>query len=324
MHTQRLELWQHQHVFNINKAAAEKRTLVVVAVTFVMMIAEIVFGWLTNSMALFADGWHMGTHAFALGISLIAYVLARRYADDNRFTFGTWKMEILGAFSSAIILAVVGLLMIGTSIERLIRPLPIQYGEAIVVAIVGLVVNVVCVFILGSRESTQGHHHHGHASDHHHPGDDTSDHHGREGMDLNLKSAYLHVVADAMTSVLAIAALLGVRYLGLNWLDPFMGIVGAAMILRWSYLLLKDTSGILLELRPKMDALADDITAHIEDGDTRISDLHLWNVAQDKYAVAMSLVAASPSSPDEYKGRLGRHSELAHVTIEVNRCENAA
>ncbi len=321
MHTEKIELWQHQHVFNIDKTAVEKRTLVVVALTSTMMITEIVFGWLTHSMALFADGWHMGTHAFALGISLIAYVLARKFAHDNRFTFGTWRVEILGAFSSAIILAVVGMLMIGTSIERLINPLTIQYGEAILVAILGLVVNLVCVAILGSRGTTPGHHHE-HPSEHHPHSEAAPHHHDHEGMDLNLKSAYLHVVADSMTSVLAIAALLGVRYLGLKWLDPFMGIVGAAMILRWSYSLLRETSGILLELRPRMDHLAEDIAGHIEDGDTRISDLHLWNVAQDKYACAISLVAASPSTPEVYKGKLARHSELAHVTIEINRCQD--
>ncbi|GAK52508.1 cation efflux system protein [Candidatus Moduliflexus flocculans] len=294
---QPLELWQHQHTFNLEKTRIEKKTRLVVIITFAMMIAEIFFGWLTNSMALLADGWHMGTHAFALGISLIAYILARTYAHDNRFTFGTWKIEILGAYSSAIVLGMVGLLMIATSVERMIHPLPIQYNQALLVAMLGLVVNVVCAVILNS-----GGHAHGH-------------HHAHE--DLNLKSAYLHVIADAMTSVLALLALLGAKYLRVTWLDAFMGIVGAGLILNWSAMLLKETANILLDRA--VTPLAEEVRATLEsDGDTRISDLHLWKVAQDKYACIVAVVTNQKCAVDEYRQRLQDIHELAHITIEIN------
>jgi cation diffusion facilitator family transporter len=383
MHREQIELWQHQHVFNPDKSAAEKRTLAVVTITFAMMIVEIIVGWLTNSMALFADGWHMGTHAFALGVSLLAFVLARRHSRDNRFVFGTWKIEILGAYTSAVILGIVGILMTWASVQRILSPVPIDYGQAIAVAILGLVVNVACAVILGYRGGNdhhaavpgnthsdhaehaqhEGEHHHPHAEhtphedehhhphaehtphedEHHHPHADhpqheevahahhapsrpATSHLGHTHDDLNLKSAYLHVVADATTSILAIAALLGVRQFGLLWLDPMMGIVGAGLILRWSYLLLRDTSGILLDLAHGADAsLVEHVKAHIEsDGDSQVSDLHLWKVGQDSYACIVSLVTGTAQTTEEYKVRLGKHGELAHVTIEVNRSQSAA
>lgn len=313
MHHTNLQLWQHQHRFNLEKKQIERQTLIVVIITVIMMIAEILFGWLTNSMALFADGWHMGTHAFALSISLIAYILARTYAHDSRFTFGTWKIEILGAYSSAIVLGMVGIMMIYTSIERLIHPLPIQYNQALLVAVLGLVVNAVCAVILNSG----GHAHpHDHGHDHHEHHDA---HHAND--DLNLKSAYLHVIADAMTSVLAIIALLGAKYMNFNWLDPFMGIVGAGLILRWGALLLKDTASILLD-RNTDAPLSQEISQHLEsDGDTKISDLHVWQVAQNKYACIVALVTGRDYSLAEYKQRLTAVHELVHVTIEMNRCQ---
>jgi cation diffusion facilitator family transporter len=344
MHNERLELWRHQHTFNIEKKAIERRTLIVVIITFAMMIAEIVGGWLTNSMALFADGWHMGTHAFALGISLLAYILARKYAQDQRFTFGTWKIEILGAYTSAIVLGMVGLLMVLTSLERLINPQDIQYDQALIVAVIGLVVNLVCAAVLNAQHIAHdhGHHHAEHGHDHQHEEHGHDHHHGehthahlrdehdhaslpQKQADLNLKSAYLHVLADALTSVLAIVALFGAKYLRLNWLDPFMGIVGATLIFRWALSLLRDTSGILLELEHETDvSLVEAIKAQIEsDGDTKISDLHLWKVAQSQYACIVSLVAANPCAVEKYKERLDRHPELVHVTIEVNLCQGA-
>jgi cation diffusion facilitator family transporter len=228
MHHEQIELWQHLHIFNAEKKSIEARTLMVVIVTFSTMIAEIVFGLLSNSMALLADGWHMGTHAFALGVSLFAYIMARKYAHDHRFTFGTWKIEILGAYTSAIVLGVAGVLMVFVSIERFFKPLGIHYTEAIFVASLGLLVNIVCALILSGGKHSHGHEHQHDGIEH--------DHHNHE--DLNLKSAYLHVLADAFTSVLAIVALLGAKYLKFNWLDPFMGILGAGLILRWSFLLL--------------------------------------------------------------------------------------
>ncbi len=314
MHNEQIELWQHHHIFNADKKAVEKRTLIVVIITFVTMIAEILFGWISNSMALLADGWHMGTHAFALGISLIAYIAARKYAKDETFTFGTWKIEILGGYTSAVVLGIVGAIMIYSSVERIINPLNIYYNQALFVAILGLLVNLVCAIILNI-----GGHAHEHA--HHHHGEDEHSHHGNDHEDLNLKSAYLHVVADAMTSVLAITALLGGKYFNFVWLDPFMGIVGACLIIRWSFLLLKDTGGILLE-REINNPIADEIKAEIEsDGDSKISDLHIWKVAQNKYACIVSLVTARNYSIEAYKARLNKIHELTHVTIEVNECK---
>jgi cation diffusion facilitator family transporter len=313
MHDEQIELWQHHHVFNADKKSVEKSTLIVVVITFVTMIAEILFGWISHSMALLADGWHMGTHAFALGISLIAYVMARKFAKDRSFTFGTWKIEILGAYTSAIVLGLVGLIMIYSSINRILHPLNIYYNQALLVAVIGLTVNVVCAVILNSGG-------HSHENAHHHEEDDHHAHsHHHE--DLNLKSAYLHVVADALTSVLAIAALIGAKYFNFVWLDPFMGIVGAVLIIRWSYLLLKDTGGILLE-REIENPINDEIKHEIEsDGDSIISDLHVWKVAQDKYACIVSLVTAKNCSIEDYKKRLAKVHELAHVTIEVHECK---
>jgi len=308
MHKEQIERWQHPHVFNTEKKTVEKRTLIVVIITFVMMIAEIFYGWLTNSMALFADGWHMGTHAFALGISLFAYILARKYAADDRFAFGAWKIEILGAYSSAIVMGIVGLFMIFTSVERIINPLGIQYNQALFVAILGLLVNVVCAIILNTG---------GHSHEHAHDGDDHAKHHH----DLNQKAAYLHVVADAVTSVLAIVALIGAKYYNFVWLDPFIGIVGAGLILRWAALLLKDTSKILVQ-REMDSPIAGEIKGLMEsDGDTKVSDLHIWRVAQNKYACVVSLVAENGYSIEEYKKRLTNIHELAHSTIEIHSCD---
>lgn len=312
MHQQHIESWQHQHAFNIEKKAIEKRTLIVVIITFVMMIAEILVGWVSNSMALLADGWHMGTHAFALGISLLAYILARKYSNDQSFTFGTWKIEILGAYSSAIILGMVGVIMIFSSLERLLNPLDILYDQALMVAIIGLIVNLACAFILNVKDHAHEPHQHHTEHDHSHS-HDTHD-------DLNLKSAYLHVVADALTSVLAIVALLGAKYFNYNWLDPIMGMIGAILILSWAASLIRSTSHILLER--EMDyTLVNAIKAQIEsDNDTKISDLHVWKVAQHQYACIVSLVTGRPYTIDEYKERLSILPELVHVTIEKNLC----
>ncbi|KAF0154194.1 MAG: cation diffusion facilitator family transporter [Syntrophaceae bacterium] len=310
MHHEQIELWQHHHQFNAEKKAVEKRTLIVVIVTLVTMIAEILFGWISNSMALLADGWHMGTHAFALGVSLAAYILARKYAQDESFTFGTWKIEILGGYTSAIVLGMVALVMIYSSVERIIHPLDIHYNQALMVAVIGLLVNVVCAFILTGV---------GHGHEHSH--EDRQGHHKHHYEDLNLKSAYLHVVADAMTSVLAIVALLGAKYFNVVWLDPFMGIVGAGLILRWSFSLLKDTGYILLQ-READGEIVDEIKKEIEsDGDSKICDLHLLKVAQNKYACILSLVTAQRRTIEDYKLRLRNIHELAHVTIEINQCE---
>jgi cation diffusion facilitator family transporter len=307
MHKDHIHLWQHEHDFNMEKKSSEIKTLIVVIITLLTMSAEIFFGWLFNSMALFADGWHMGTHAAALGISLGAYMLARRHARNLEFTFGTWKIEILGAYTSAIILGIVGIAMVFISIERFLSPLEIRYDQALIVAVIGLAVNVVCAFILGSG--------HDHARDHEH---DREDH--DHGMDLNLKSAYVHVIADALTSILAIAALLGAKFLHLNWLDPAMGILGAFLILRWALSLLRETSHILLD-RQSDSLLGGKIRETIEaDKDSKVSDLHIWQVSQGQFACIVSVVTGSNQSYSHYKKLLDKIPGLAHVTVEVLSC----
>ena len=233
MHTHDISRYQHPHVFHYSGEQAEKKTMRVVLLTVSMMVVEIVAGWLFNSMALLADGWHMSTHAAALGISWVAFFLARRYAADQRFAFGTWKIEVLGGFVSGILLGMVGIAMAFISIERLYKPVTIHFNQAIFVAVIGLAVNLISIVLLGD-----------HPHDHDHT-DERGNAHAHDN--LNLRAAYLHVLADAMTSVLAIAALLGGKYMNWNWLDPMMGIVGAILILRWTHSLLRETGGILLD-----------------------------------------------------------------------------
>ncbi|MDP3981086.1 MAG: cation diffusion facilitator family transporter [Chlamydiota bacterium] len=298
MHQDNIESWQHHHTFNVNKEHIEKKTLVVVIITFITMLAEIVFGLITNSMALFADGVHMGTHAFALGLSLFAYIFARKHAKNEHFTFGTWKIEILGAYSSALVLGMVAMMMVYSSMERLIHPLVIHYNQALFVAVIGLAVNVICALILNAGSDVHAHN------------------------DLNLKSAYIHVITDAMTSIFAIIALIGAKYYSLNFLDPMMGIVGALLITRWASLLLKDSAQILLDYK-SVSPLTIEIRELIEsDGDTRISDLHVWKVADHKYACIISLVTGKGYLIEDYKERLKNIRELAHITIEKNECMN--
>ncbi len=315
MHRDHIGLWQHHHSFNSEKKSEEKRTLIVVIVTLVTMVLEIFFGWISHSMALLADGWHMGTHALALGVSLSAYIIARKLSMDHRFTFGTWKIEILGAYTSAIVLGMVGIMMIFTSIERMIHPMPILYNQALLVAIIGLSVNLACAVILHHPHSHHDHHDHESPDSHH------SSHHTHHGDDLNFKSAYIHVVTDALTSVLAILALVGAKFFAIQWLDPFMGIVGGGLILHWTISLLKDTSGILLEYETDT-SFVDQIRTNIEsDGDSTISDLHVWKIAQDKYACIISVVARERYPAEEYKQRLKTIHELVHITIEMNPCK---
>ena len=306
MHLEKIQNWQHHHNFNVEKKSIERKTMIVVLITIFTMAVEIIAGWVFRSMALFADGCHMGTHATALGISLFAYILARKYTHDKKYAFGTWKIEILGAYTSSILLGIVGLFVLGISIERFFKPVEIIYNHALIVAVIGLLVNFVCAIILQS-----GHEHH------HHEHDDSHDHHHD---DLNLRSAYLHVVADALTSVFAIIALLGAKYFHWNWLDPFMGIVGSILIFRWTFTLLKDTSEILLD--KVTDApITDKIKTIIEsDSDSKVSDLHLWKVAQNKYACTVCIVASKPCSIDGYKEKLSKISEIAHLVIEINEC----
>lgn len=313
MNSEHIHLWQHDHDFNSGKKSSETKTLVVVIITLLTMFAEIFIGWLSNSMALLADGFHMGTHAIALGISLGAYMLARRHAKSSGFAFGTWKIEILGAYTSAIVLGIAGLAMIVMSVERFLNPLVIRYNEALIVAMLGLSVNIICALILGSG------HNHGHEHDHDEVVHNHVHEHGRD-MDLNLKSAYLHVVADALTSILAIAALLGAKYLKLTWLDPAMGILGAFLILRWAFLLLRDTSRILLDWHGDLSVTKSIREIIEQDSDSKVSDLHIWQVSEGRYACIVSVITGSGRTYSYYKRLLDSVPGLVHVTVEVLAC----
>ena len=317
MHTDNLSDWTHDHVFDAGSRAAERGTRLVMWITAAMMVIEIVAGWWFNSMALLADGWHMSSHALAIGLSAFAYAAARKYARDPRFAFGTWKIEILGGFASAIFLLGVAALMVVGSVERILAPTPIHFREAIVVACLGLVVNIVCALILGRAHD---HHHHGDEHGHHH--DDA--HH----QDLNLRSAYLHVLADAATSVLAIIALVGGWIYGWSWLDPLMGIVGAILVASWARGLLVETGKVLLDREmdhPVVAEIRDAIETGVEDGDTRITDLHVWRVGKGAYSCALSVLTHDPAlTPARIREQLAVHEEIVHTTIEIQLCPEAS
>jgi cation diffusion facilitator family transporter len=310
-HSDDLSHWTHDHVFDEGSQAAERGTRLVMWITAAMMVVEITAGWWFNSMALLADGWHMSSHALAIGLSALAYAAARKYAKDPRFAFGTWKIEILAGYTSAVSLLGIAGLMAFSSIERLFAPSPIHYREAIVIAVIGLVVNVVCAFILGGAHHHHGDHGHGH--DHHHD----HDHHHH---DLNLKSAYVHVIADAATSVLAIAALFGGWFFGWAWLDPLMGIVGAVLVAVWAKNLIVDTGKVLLDREMDAPVVAEIREAvEADSGATRIVDLHVWRVGRQSYSCAMSVVTSDPAlSPQAVRERLAVHEEIVHSTIELH------
>jgi cation diffusion facilitator family transporter len=319
MHTDNLSPWSHDHIFDRGSHAAERGTRLVMWITAATMVVEIVAGWWFNSMALLADGWHMSSHAFAIGVSAFAYAAARRHARDPRFAFGTWKIEVLGGFASAIFLLGVAAMMVFGSAERLLAPQTIHYQEAMIVAALGLVVNVVCALILGHAHDHHDDRHHGH-DDHHH-----DHHHGHaHGDDLNLKSAYLHVIADAATSVLAIAALAGGWLYGWSWLDPVMGIVGAVLVAIWAKGLLIETSKVLLD-REMDHPLVAEIREVVESGpaagDTRIADLHVWRVGKGNFACALTVVTHDRQlTPAQVRTQLAEHEEIVHATIEIHCC----
>ena len=311
MHIHTLEQWQHTHDFAESSGGAERSTLKVLMLTAVMMVFEIAAGVAFGSMALLADGWHMGTHVAAFGITLFAYRYARKHANDPQYSFGTGKVSVLGGFASAVALAVVALVMALESVMRMFEPHSIQFNEAIMVAAVGLTVNLVSGLMLRG--------HHGHE---HHQRDDASHGHSHHH-DHNLRAAYLHVLADAMTSVFAIVALLAGKYFGWIWLDPVMGLVGAAVITRWAYGLMRDSSHILLDGAADGEIGKRVKDAIEEDADNRVVDLHVWQVGPHHYSVSVSLVTHHPRAPQHYKRLLDDIPLLAHVVVETNICRGA-
>jgi cation diffusion facilitator family transporter len=305
MHTDSLDKWRHEHVYLGHAHGEHERKLkLVIALTAAMMVIEIAAGLYFGSMALEADGWHMATHAGALTISAAAYVFARRRAADSRFTFGTGKVGDLAGFASAIILSLVALWLIIESVRRLTAPVPISFAESLLVAVVGLGVNLLSAWLLRS-DHTHGHSHDGSAPHVH--------------TDHNIRSAYLHVVADALTSVLAIVGLTAGLLLGWIWMDALMGIVGAVVIARWSYQLIRDSGAVLLDMTPD-PSIAQRIRSILETGDDRVADLHLWRVGPGHYSAIVSLLTHRPERPSHYRERLRVLDNLSHVTIEIDTC----
>lgn len=316
MHDQNLQPWQHEHSFGQDeKKPGEARTIVVIVLTAMTMVVEIAAGIAFGSMALLADGLHMASHAVALGISAFAYIYARRHAHDERYSFGTGKVNALGGFSGAILLGVFAAMMAWESVLRFIEPVAIAFDHAIFVACLGLIVNGLSVFILG----------HSHEDDRH---DDASldhldgvsakhtdhDHHH----DHNLRAAYLHVLADTLTSLLAIFALLAGKYGDATWMDPLMGIIGGLLVAKWSLGLLRTTGAVLLDKQASQQ-LRDSIRERIEsNGDDRVSDLHVWSIGAGIYAVELAVVTSDPKPADHYKKRLGVFKGLVHATVEVH------
>jgi len=305
MHTESIDHWKHDHSFGQHRRKkGESRTLAVTAVTAAMMVIEIAAGLAFGSMALLADGLHMASHAAALGIAALAYYFARRHAGDERFSFGTGKMSSLAGFASAVILGIVALTMAWDSAAHLIAPVRIDYDKALPIAAAGLAVNAISLAILGFKDDHDSHDHHEH--------------------DHNLLSAYLHVAADAVTSVLAIVALAAGKRYGFAWLDPVMGLVGAALVTHWAVGLIRASGAVLLDLQAPQ-ALRFRIRAAIErDSDCRLADLHVWSVGPSVYAASIAVVTSDPKPADHYRGLLSHEAGLAHTTVEVHRCAGHA
>jgi cation diffusion facilitator family transporter len=306
MHAHSLDRWTHSHAFLGSKHIEnERKTWLVVLLTATMMVVEVIGGMFYGSMALVADGWHMFTHAGALAISAFAYRYARAHARDPRFTFGTGKLGELAGYSSALILFMIALVIGFESAVRLLNPVAIGFDEAIGIAVVGLGVNLASAWLLRD-EHDHGHHHHDHAHDDH-------------NHDHNIRSAYLHVLADALTSVFAIVALLAGKFYGLSWMDPAMGVIGAIVIAHWAVTLVRSSGAVLLDAVPDTD-IATELRKRLEVGTDRVSDLHVWRVGPGHTAVIASVVADEPMTPDRYKDRLKGIDGLSHVTVEVYPC----
>lgn len=313
----------HEHVFlGDNHDRNERRTWLVIAITAAMMVVEITAGSIFGSMALVADGWHMSTHASAMLIAALAYRYARKHARNPRFTFGTGKLGDLAAFASAVVLALIALLIGWESLLRFSNPVAIDFTSAIAVAVVGLAVNLLCAWLLRDDHGHHGHHGHDHGHGHPHPhGHDHHDHHADHApaRDNNLRAAYLHVLADALTSVLAIVALVLGSLYGWNWMDPAMGIVGGLVIARWSWGLIRNAGGVLVDYVPASEELPQEIRTAIEqDGDT-ITDLHVWQLGPGHHGAIVSIMARQPQQPSAYRAMLAHIHDLSHVTIEVEK-----
>lgn len=299
---------RHSHQFDQGNPLAQKRILIATILTAIMMVLEIAGGWIFNSMALLADGWHMSSHMLALGLAYFAYRMARHYAHDPRFSFGTWKIEVLAGYSSAILLMVVALMMGIQSLERLFNPVTIHFNEAIPIAIVGLVINLVCAWLLheGGHDHHHHDHHHGHSHHHHHH-------------DLNQKAAFLHVVADAVTSVFAIIALFAAKYFGWNFLDALLGLVGALLVAKWSWGLIQETGKTLLDAEMEHPVVAEIRELIATFKDVEITDLHVWKVGKGKFSCILGLETTSADlNPDQIKAELSIHEEIVHASIEIH------
>jgi len=299
---------RHSHQFDQGNPLAQKRILIATILTAIMMVLEIAGGWIFNSMALLADGWHMSSHMLALGLAYFAYRMARHYAHDPRFSFGTWKIEVLAGYSSAILLMVVALMMGIQSLERLFNPVTIHFNEAIPIAIVGLVINLVCAWLLheGGHDHHHHDHHHGHSHHHHHH-------------DLNQKAAFLHVVADAVTSVFAIIALFAAKYFGWNFLDALLGLVGALLVAKWSWGLIQETGKTLLDAEMGHPVVTEIRELIATFKDVEITDLHVWKVGKGKFSCILGLETTSADlNPDQIKAELSIHEEIVHASIEIH------
>ena len=314
MHTRSIEHWQHDHAFGQDRVRpGERSTRLVIVLTATTMVVEIAAGLAFGSMALLADGLHMASHTAALVVAAFAYWYARRQARNPAFSFGTGKVNALGAFASAILLVLFALLMAWESTWRFVNPVPIAFDQAILVALLGLAVNGVSAVLLS--RSGDGHHHHGH---HHHG-------HHHHGHDHNLRAAFIHVLADALTSLLAIVALLAGRFLGLAWMDPMMGLVGAVLVTIWAWGLLRQSGGVLLD-RQAPAGLVEEVRTAIEDdgrGD-RVTDLHIWSIGPGIHAALLTVISDEPLSAHDYRAKLPAGRGLVHVNVEIQRCPHEA
>jgi len=312
----------HDHFFlGSDHERNERKVWLVIALTASMMLVEIIAGTLYGSMALVADGWHMSTHAGAMLITALAYRFARKHVRNRRFTFGTGKLGDLAGFASAVILALIALLIAYESVVRLTQPIPIDFNQAIVVAAVGLVINVVCAWLLKDDHAHHGHHHGHHQHDSERGDNCGHDDHHAPGMsrDNNLRAAYIHVLADALTSVLAIVALLVGSSYGWLWADPLMGVVGALVIARWSWGLIRDSGSVLLDASAEGGEVQLEIREAMAPTGSKVTDLHVWQVGPGHFAAIVSLTAPEPKEPSHYKALMAQIHELSHVTVEIQR-----